>query len=414
MTQNRILRNLDNPEILEELYRHDTRNFHGWFQEAVQECPDSDVLKTWRARLSYGERETHQASIRRLVTVIFISLAALFLIKLPDFTPINESWFDTRFEILIVIGSVFVYFICFSMASLSLKFRTAVGFMGCIVVMGLMPEMPQSASLTMSKIHLPLVLFSLLAMLYMADEWKNPEARVRYIRFIGEVLIYAILIVIGGIILSLLTYSLFNLINLSIDWYGDYVVVWGLVSAPLVATYVYDTILNRDSRLTTLFANIFAPLVLIIVIGYLLMMAYTQKSPFSDRDFLVTLNGLLIVVWGITALSIIGRKYSFFPRITDPVNIALVGVTLIINIIALAALSFRFVEFGVTPNRIAALGVNLLIFGHLIEILRAYLRQYKSINDGDFLVSTIANYLPIYSLWSVFVVFFLPLLFWFR
>ncbi len=48
----------------------------------------------------------------------------------------------------------------------------------------------------MSQIHMPLILLSLLALAFMAQEWKRSDAKLRYIRYLGEVAIYSILILL--------------------------------------------------------------------------------------------------------------------------------------------------------------------------------------------------------------------------
>ena len=280
--------------------------------------------------------------------------------------------------------------------------------------MSLLPNDPDSASIVMSQIHLPMLLAWLLALSYMADDWKNPEARLRYIRYVGEMVIYATLILFGGIVLTSLTIGLFSLIGLEIErWYMEHVVVWGLIASPLVATYLYDVILNRESRLATLIANIFAPLFLITVVAYLMAMLYAQKSPYSDREFLIIFNGLLLIVWGITVFSLAGRTFSSFKAI-DAINISLVSVTLIINTIALSAILFRLIEYGVTPNKVAVTGANLLIFIHLVLILAQYIRQLKTTAHPEKLTQTVVSYLPVYPVWSIFIVVVLPILFQFE
>ena len=413
MGQNKILQNLENPMTLEALFRQDPEKFQYLFTEAAEKNSDSEVLKTWQARLDYQRAAPKHVAMLRVFMVVFLSLIALLLIKLPLIFPIEKTWFDARFESLIVIGVIIIYFLKFSTAPLNQKYLVIAGYVSCFLLMLFIPEVSQSSSLTMSKIHLPLVLLSLLGILYMDGEWKSPEARIKYIRFIAEVLVYTVLILFGGIILTTLTFNLFALLDFHLGWY-DNVIAWGLVSAPLVATFVYDSILNRESRLATVFSNIFAPLVLITVTGYLLVMVYAQKNPFSDRESLITFNGLLVIVWGITVFSIVGQRTLNFSKIINIVNVVLVSVTVIINVIALVAITYRFVEFGITVNRIAVIGANLLMFFHLVKILMAYVAQYRQEYRKDLLIPVIANYLPFYSVWSVFVVFILPVIFQFK
>ena len=48
-------------------------------------------------------------------------------------------------------------------------------------------------------------------------------------------------------------------------------------------------------------------------------------------------------------------------------------MTLAIDLIALSAILFRLTSFGMTPNRIAVLGANLIVLFHLVLILIKYI-----------------------------------------
>jgi len=237
------------------------------------------------------------------------------------------------------------------------------------------------------------------------------DNRLQFIRYGGELLIYTGLILLGGAVLTSLTLGLFQLIGIRLEeWYFSYVGLWGGMSAPLIATWVWDQVLQRESRLAPVIANVFSPLFLLMTVLYLLALLGGGRSPFSDREFLIIFNALLLIVWAISAFSISGRgdKPS---TLMDLTNLSLVGITLIINAVALAAILYRTFNMGITPNRVAVTGTNLLIFVHLIWIFYEYAREFRGAGSMEFIRTTIARYLPVYTLWSVIVVIFLPLVF---
>jgi len=90
-----------------------------------------------------------------------------------------------------------------------------------------------------------------------------------------------------------------------------------------------------------------------------------------------------------------------------------VFVTLVIDAIALTAIVYRLLQFGITPNRIAVTGANLLIFVHLLWIFYEYVKAFQSKSSTEMIKTTIGRYLPVYSVWSIFVLTGLPLLFGF-
>lgn len=171
--------------------------------------------------------------------------------------------------------------------------------------------------------------------------------------------------------------------------------------------------MKQESKLASVIANVFSPLFLVLTIGYLLALIGEQRSPFSDREFLIIFNALLLLVWGITVFSVTGRGEDR-SRLLDLTNLSLVFVTLLIDAIALSAIAYRIVEFGITPNRMAVSGANLLIFIHLLWIFYEYVKEIRGRSSLEVIKQTIARFLPMYTAWSLFVVVLLPVLFCFQ
>jgi len=67
-----------------------------------------------------------------------------------------------------------------------------------------------------------------------------------------------------------------------------------------------------------------------------------------------------------------------------------------------------------SPNRLAVLGANLLVFCHLTGIVYHYARLIFGKNTFTPLERWIASYLPAYTLWSIIVAFAFPLAFGFK
>ena len=415
MNENLIINSIDNPSTLEKLYRNNRKQFRAWLDEALNECPESDILKVWSARLYYVEPIADQKKKVPVLIIVVLSLISGVLVKLPNFFPITENWYYPRFVPLIILSALIFYFLGTATKSIHVRIKVLTGLTLCTLVLLLLPHDLKSASIIMSQIHIPMVLISLLALSFMGKKWMDQEVRLSFIRYIGEIFIYGTILLLGGIVLTLLTFGLFELIGLSIqDWYIDYIVILGLIASPIVSTYIYDSVLGRDSKLATLIANVFSPLFLTTVVAYLLAILYQGKSPYTDRNFLIMFNGLLIIVLAITIFSISGRSNSKTSKFFDAINTSLVAITLIINIIALSAMIFRLTEYGITPNRISVTGANILVFVHLVLILKEFINQLRTTYNQESLNRVVAGYLPVYSTWSIFIAVGLPLLFKFQ
>jgi hypothetical protein len=158
-------------------------------------------------------------------------------------------------------------------------------------------------------------------------------------------------------------------------------------------------------------AKIFSPLVLITLITYLIIIVSTGKNPFVDRNFLLAFNGILFIVLAVTIYSITESGKDDKKGFSDYVNLALIAFALIIDGVALSAIVFRLTSYGITPNRIAVLGVNILIFVNLIWIISGYIRFISNKKGPSAVQDAVTKYLSVYGLWAALVTFTFPLIF---
>jgi hypothetical protein len=400
---------------LETAWRENADAFTEWFDAIWLERPDSPLLQAWQARLYYNEsRPQDDKSRNLLLPTIFISVIAWAIAKLPAYIDLDEQWFYPRFIPWLVIGAMVMWFNLRD-GSGRRMLQYSVGALGIVLLyLQFFPWYRNSDSLLMASLHLPMILLTLLGFVFARGHWGSLHARMAFVRYLGELLIFTSLVLLGGGVLTALTLGLFGLVGIRLEeWFFEHVVLWGAMSAPLVATWVWDQVMLRQSRLASIIANVFSPLFLLMTSLYLLVLLGEDRSPFQDREFLIVFNALLLVVWGITVFSIIGRG-SKPSTVMDLTNLCLLCVTLIIDGIALAAIVWRLAEYGVSPNRVAVTGANAIIFVHLLMIGWEYQRNYRGMADQLVLQNTIARYLPVYTAWSVIVVLILPVLFGFR
>ncbi len=146
---------------------------------------------------------------------------------------------------------------------------------------------------------------------------------------------------------------------------------------------------------------------------YLVAALVGGQNPFVDRSFLITVNGLLVVVLGMTVFSIAERGARTGVGWMDWVNFALLAVTLVIDLIALSAILFRLTSYGLTPNRVVVLGANVVIMTHLAWTCRAYLGFIRARSGAEGIRRAVADYLPVYVGWAALVSFGLPFVFGF-
>ena len=220
---------------------------------------------------------------------------------------------------------------------------------------------------------------------------------------------------IAGGILTGITIGLFELIGFKIEqFYRDYIVVFGLAAVPIVATYITQTNPQLVNKVSPVIAKIFSPLVLITLVVYLVAILISGKDPYKDRDFLMVFNFLLIGVMAIILFSVAETFKKNENRTGSFILFALSIVTVIVNGIALSAILFRISAWGITPNRLAILGGNILM---LINLLIVTFKLFKNVSKKagiSEVENSISMFLPIYILWTIIVTFIFPLLFHFK
>ena len=76
--------------------------------------------------------------------------------------------------------------------------------------------------------------------------------------------------------------------------------------------------------------------------------------------------------------------------------------------LTLAAIASRISDFGFTPNRVAALGENIILLVNLLWSAWLYARFVRGATPFAALERWQTNYLPVYSLWAMVVVILFP------
>ena len=413
----KIKENINNPEKLERLYRDDKKTFESGFEKIYPEIENSEMAKFWKSRLDFDKIpvKTKIFSGSDIFIMIAVCLLAGFLIKIPDLFNINlKSFFfyEKNAGIIVFLGLT-IYAILinknFSKKSLVITFLI---FIVSIIYINQLPCVRDSASINLVYIHMPLLMWCTYGLVFIDFDLKDKSKRIEYIRHNGDLAILGALILIAGGILAGITIVLFQAIGINIEkFYMDNIILVGLVSAPVVTTFVLKNYPALTNKIAPIIANIFSPLVLLTLIIYLIAIAFSGKDPYNDRNFLLIFNIMLIGVMGIIVFSISETSINTKRKFNEIVLFILSIITLVINLIALSAIFYRLGEYGLTPNRLAILGSNILIFGNLVLIMIDLFKINFKKSDLGKVEMTISKYLPLYIIWTLIVVFGFPLIF---
>ncbi|HEY9341631.1 MAG TPA: hypothetical protein VIQ23_08630 [Hanamia sp.] len=410
-----ILAHLNKPTELEKLYRANKVSFKREFNTLYPELKGNVVADFWNERLNYESDEINWGSKRELLFVLIAALVAGVIAKLPAILSISEDFFYPRNIGFIIFPALTAYFAWKNkLSTRKIAFIIGAALAGLIFI-NLLPDITKSDTTILSCIHLALVLWSILGFAFVGGMKNNDEKRLGFLKYNGDLLVITALIVIAAAIMSGITIGLFSLIGFNIkEFYFENIVIFGLPAAPIVGTYLTQTNPQLVGKVSPVIAKIFSPLVVVMLVIYLIAMIYSGKDPYNDREFLLIFNALLIGVMAIIFFSIAEASKTTKSQPELWILFLLSVVTIIVNGIALSAIVFRISEWGITPNRAAVLGGNVLILINLLLVTAQLFRVLSKKANINGVGKVISFYLPIYVVWTIVVTFIFPLLFGFK
>jgi hypothetical protein len=347
--------------------------------------------------------------------VVILSLMAGLLAKLPQITGIDPEQFYSKNIPFIVFPFLIVYFVWKQEQAMNKLIIPFILMLILVVYINFLPFNSSRDSILLAYIHLPIFLWGLLGSIYIGGDFKNLEKRISFLRYNADFLVMTALILISGALFSALTMGLFSLIDLDIrQFYGEYIVIFGVSAVPVVSTFLVQSNPKLVSKISPIIAKIFTPIVSLMLFFFLLAVIIKGKYPTNDRNALMVFNALLIGVMALIIFSITEVSKDSKRGINGILLFCLSLLTILINCIALFAITFRIGEFGITPNRVAVIGANMLIMFHLVIVTFRLFTLVKRAAGIEAVEKSIVSYFPLYLAWALFVILFFPFVFAFK
>lgn len=437
--------NLHNPEELEKLYRQDAAGFSVGLEQVYAEAPESPVLQVWKARLKF---ERANGEVARAANASAVARGAGKLERGAEPVGVEHAVGQRRIDVIVILllcllggsvvkilneahfygnGSTFVCFGVMPFVALyflrrrHLSWRFGAGIFGVVlfslIYLIFLDQRGYGSVADLAYLHLPVFLWGMVALAFLGREWVDLERRMDFIRYNGELAIYAGVLGIGVVALSGVFMGLFERVDATlVNFYTNTILLYLMTSVPIVATYLTDLRKNLLVNILPMVAKIFSSLLLAMVVFFLGSIFFVGKNPFTEREFLMSVDLLLVAVLGLIIFIHSGQRNeeglaSKRREWSDYVNYALCVATVLVDVIALAAIVFRFASYGISPNRIAVLGLNVLVLLNLVGVIWRYTQASCKGEGLAGVKRMIAAYLPVYVAWCLVVTVVLPLVF---
>ena len=285
-------------------------------------------------------------------------------------------------------------------------------FAAAALVANIYPVAPGSSTETLIALHLPLALFLVTGVAYARGRWQDVTARMDFIRFSGELFIYYVLIALGGGVLVAFMATIFQSIGLDVEpFFESWLLPCGAAGGVVVAAWLVEAKQSVIENMAPVLTRLFAPFFAAVLIGFLGTLIWTGRAIDIEREVLIAFDMLLVLVLGLLLYSISARDPLDPPNLSDVVQLVLVGSALLADSVALWAIATRIAEFGFSPNRVAALGLNLILLINLAQSASLYLRFIQNRGSFGSIERWQTDYLAVYALWAAVVAVLFPPLF---
>jgi hypothetical protein len=352
------------------------------------------------------------------VVAFCLAVAAALAIKVPalfgfDFNNAND--FYARNATLFVLPLLTGYFVWKRGRYTRTVRWLAAAFVAAVVFANVYPLTPQGHTEILTVLHLPIALWLVVGVAYAGGRWSEVASRMDFIRFSGELFIYYVLIALGGGVFTAFVAMLFKAIRMNPETFlQSWLLPCGAAGAVLIASWLVEAKRSVMENMAPLLTRLFTPLFAAMLITFLGALLWTGRGVGFDRNLLVAFDLLLVVVLGLLVYSVSARDPDATPGVFDMLQVVLVISALVADAVALWAIAARITEFGFTPNRVAALGENVILLVNLAWSAVLYLRFLRGRGAFTRLEQWQTSYVPVYAMWAAIVVIVFPPVFGYR
>lgn len=399
------------------------------FLVAVKRLGDLDSISREFAR-EYSERLWKQlvvlpdpadsASNMKIEAMVAIALAtaAAFAIKIPELFGMNIGGYDA--DISFYAHNLSLFTLAFLAGFFAWKrglnqtglIQLAVPFLIAALVINILPFKHSGSTEWLAVIHLPIALWLAVGFAYVTGRWNDHDQRMNFVRFSGEWFIYYTLIALGGGVLMMFTHFIFDAIGVRAEIIvEEWVLPCGVVGAVIISAWLVEAKQSVIENMAPVLTRLFIPLFTVVLLVFIATMIWTGSGINVEREVLIGFDLLLVLVLGLLLYSISARDHQAPPGLFDKLQLLLVICALLVDALALWAIAARISEFGFTPNKVAALGENIILLVNLGWSAVLYSRFLTARASFAPLERWQTSYLPVYAIWAWIVVIVFPIIF---
>jgi hypothetical protein len=354
------------------------------------------------------------------LVVLILAVAAAVAIKVPELFGVRlgnggDGPFYARNASLFVLPLLTIYFLWKRGSDVVSGLWLALPFAAAAVFANVYPFRTGGDTEVLTALHLPIALWLAVGFAYVRSRWFADGGRMDFVRFSGELVIYYVLIALGGGVFTGFTMMMFRAIEMNAEWLAQgWLIPCGAAGAVIIASWLVEAKQSVIENMAPVLTRLFTPLFTLLLLVFLATMVWTGSPINVKREVLIGFDLLLVLVVGLVLYAASARDPQAPPDFFDGLQLLLVVSALVVDGVALTAIAARISEFGFTPNRVAALGENLILLVNLAWSAWLYACFLRHRGSFAALERWQMAYLPVYSVWAALVVVLFPPVFSYR
>jgi hypothetical protein len=392
----------------------------GALDELSREYAREHSERLWKQLMLTGG-DPARAPRSGLVLAVCLAVGAAVAIKIPalvaSMTGGDEAEMVLRNVGVLVLPFLAAFFLVTRRAPVRTITGVAIAFVLAALLVDLYPFVAGGSTLVLTAIHLVVALWLVVGIAYADGRWRSDAARMDFIRFTGEWFVYFVLLALGGGVLAGLTMAVFAAIGLDSGVFvSEWLIPCGGAGAVVIAAWLVEAkqsvVENIAPVLTKVFTPLFTALLLALIVAGLvqrnLVSGDDAASILGQRDLLIVFDVVLLVVLGLLLYSLSARAPELPAGWFDRLQLVMVIAALVVDILVLIAMIGRIGAYGASPNKIASLGLNLILLVNLAGAAWMQLGFVRHRTRFAALERWQTAYVPVYLAWAVLVAAVLP------
>jgi len=393
-----------------------------------REFARTNSARLWKQLVAAPERAGRDGPAGGLVTALLIGVAAAVALQVLRLLTmggldslsglggrVDSSWF-LRNAALVPVAATIVWLLVRRRAGVRIALAALLPLAAIVLAVNLMPfaittgYWPQTLILAVALT--PVAAWLLVGIAYAGAAWRSTQRRMDFVRFTGEAVVYYLLVALGGMLLFGLTTAI--LAPLAPGAVTP-LLEWGVLSLAVIAfpfaAWLVELKQSVIENIAPVLARTFTPLfAAVTVAGAAVYLVLGASQPFN-RELMIVFDVILVLALCLLLYNLSARTPGRATRFFDVT--ALVGVlgALALDAFVLVDLIGRIGDYGWTPNRVAATGLNVLLVAVLAVAAVLSALHLAGRRQVAALERWLMGTLPAYSLWAAFVALALPPLF---